>query len=116
MELLQGEKFVSAVQRRLKPLADREGKTLEEYQEEQLALLHSGKRKPETVRMLRWKMRLHKCLSWWSWLRLGGKVEQPVDIATSFESLMSLHGQQVLQDGCFNADPHPGNVMLLEDG
>lgn len=20
------------------------------------------------------------------------------------------------QDGCFNADPHPGNILLLEDG
>lgn len=118
MELLEGEKFVSAVQRRLKPLADREGKTVEEYQEEQLALLRSGKRKPETVRMLRWKLRLQRCLSWFSWLRGGckDKLEQPVDIASSFETLMALHGQQVLQDGCFNADPHPGNVMLLADG
>ena len=33
-----------------------------------------------------------------------------------FELLMSIHGQQVLKDGCFNADPHPGNILLLEDG
>jgi len=60
--------------------------------------------------------------------------------------LMAIHGQQILiapwllefrksmgfflechqrswrpwqkwcQDGCFNADPHPGNILLLEDG
>ena len=33
MELLKGEKFISAVRRRLKPLADREGKTVEEYEQ-----------------------------------------------------------------------------------
>ena len=27
--------------------------------------------------------------------------------------LMRIHGEQVFVDGLFNADPHPGNVMLL---
>ena len=27
--------------------------------------------------------------------------------------LMRIHGEQVFEDGLFNADPHPGNVMLL---
>ena len=26
---------------------------------------------------------------------------------------MIIHGEQVFVDGLFNADPHPGNVMLL---
>lgn len=26
---------------------------------------------------------------------------------------MRIHGEQVFMDGLFNADPHPGNVMLL---
>ena len=26
---------------------------------------------------------------------------------------MRIHGEQVFVDGLFNADPHPGNVMLL---
>lgn len=116
MELLEGDKFVTAVQNRLKPMAESEGKTVEEYQEEQLSLLRSGQRKPETVRTFRWKLRLHRLLSCWSWLRGRGELAQPVDIASAFETLMMLHGQQVIQDGCFNADPHPGNVMLLEDG
>jgi len=29
------------------------------------------------------------------------------------EQLMRIHGEQVFVDGLFNADPHPGNVMLL---
>ena len=23
---------------------------------------------------------------------------------------------RTIEDGCFNADPHPGNILLLEDG
>ena len=33
-----------------------------------------------------------------------------------FEALVSVHGRQVLVDGLFNADPHPGNVLLMEGG
>ena len=30
--------------------------------------------------------------------------------------LMRVHGRQLLQDGCFNTDPHGGNFLLLPDG
>lgn len=52
-----------------------------------------------------------------------------VQVGGIFEMLMEIHGQQILieawragvvesadEDGCFNADPHPGNILLLEDG
>ncbi|CAE7824466.1 unnamed protein product [Symbiodinium necroappetens] len=28
---------------------------------------------------------------------------------------MTIHAEQVFSDGLFNADPHPGNVLLLKD-
>lgn len=31
-------------------------------------------------------------------------------------SVAGVHGKKWCQDGCFNADPHPGNILLLEDG
>ena len=30
--------------------------------------------------------------------------------------LYDVHGHQVMEDGCFNADPHAGNVMICDDG
>lgn len=30
--------------------------------------------------------------------------------------LVQAHGAQLLLDGCHNADPHPGNVLVLPDG
>lgn len=114
MQLLRGEKFVDAVRRRLKPLAEREGKTLEEYEREQYAALLSGRRKAESASHMRWKMRLWR---WWQKLvHPGQHLEHPIDLGAVFELLMEIHGQQIFIDGCFNADPHPGNILLLEDG
>ncbi|CAL1167374.1 unnamed protein product [Cladocopium goreaui] len=114
MELLKGEKFICAVRRRLKPLADREGKTVEEYEQEQVEALRSGKKKAEEASWLHWKMLM------WRWyrriFRFGSSELEPIDVGGIFEMLMAIHGQQILIDGCFNADPHPGNILLLEDG
>lgn len=29
---------------------------------------------------------------------------------------MDVHGYEIFVDGSFNGDPHPGNILLLEDG
>jgi len=114
MELLKGEKFISAVRRRLKPLADRQGMTIEEYEQDQLEALKTGKRQAQTASWLHWK------ITFWRWWRrlvgFGHDDLEPIDVGGIFEMLMSIHGQQVLLDGCFNADPHPGNILMLEDG
>lgn len=115
MELLKGEKFISAVRRRLKPLAEREGKTVEEYEQEQVEALKSGRKKAEKAWWLHWKV------IFWRWCHrlwkpFGSHDLQPLDVGGIFEMLMAIHGQQILIDGCFNADPHPGNILLLEDG
>eukprot|EP00439_Symbiodinium_sp_Y106_P061797 s2444_g9.t1 len=113
MELLKGEKFITAVRRRLQPLAEQRGITVEEYEQEQLEALRTGKRKAESAAWLHWKITL-----WKFWRRLCGFKSdlEPIDVGGIFEMLMSIHGQQVLKDGCFNADPHPGNILMLEDG
>merc|ERR1711862_693202 len=32
------------------------------------------------------------------------------------KTLVHVHGLQLLKDGVYNADPHPGNVLVLPDG
>jgi len=39
-----------------------------------------------------------------------------VDIDHVLKTLIKVHGYQVLVDGVYNADPHPGNVLVLPDG
>ncbi|MFF5128709.1 ABC1 kinase family protein [Streptomyces syringium] len=45
--------------------------------------------------------------------RLGGSPEERVELA---RSLLGSLLTQVLVDGTFHADPHPGNILLLDDG
>ena len=47
---------------------------------------------------------------------LSGAVLLDVDGAGLAEQLYAAYLKQVLVDGFFHADPHPGNVLLTEDG
>lgn len=58
-------------------------------------------------------------------LGLGGILGAPIDYKSTpmpvngpnvTKLLYKVHGHQVFHDGCFNADPHAGNVMICDDG
>lgn len=38
------------------------------------------------------------------------------DVSRALRTLVRVHGVQMLLDGVYNCDPHPGNVLLLPDG
>jgi len=53
----------------------------------------------------------------------AGEQEQPlqqhqprVDVGLAVRELVRVHGHQLLLDGVYNADPHPGNVLVLQGG
>ncbi|RHY79612.1 hypothetical protein DYB30_011834 [Aphanomyces astaci] len=43
----------------------------------------------------------------------GGKL---LNLAEILRLVVEVHGYEILVNGCFNGDPHPGNIMLLDDG
>ena len=47
---------------------------------------------------------------------LSPVVVQEVEGAALAEDLVAAYLKQILVDGFFHADPHPGNVLLTEDG
>jgi len=70
--------------------------------------------------------RIHNTTGWLLH-RVSGKrwleprLYEPVPVASGFlgsklKDLVHVHGCQLLLDGIYNADPHPGNVLLLPDG
>jgi len=44
------------------------------------------------------------------------KKYKKINLDEKLKDLVKVHGYQLLIDGVFNADPHPGNILVLEDG
>lgn len=38
----------------------------------------------------------------------------PINAAKLIDDLLAVTGHEVLIDGCFNADPHPGNILYID--
>lgn len=43
-------------------------------------------------------------------------TEPPIDVANLIEILSAVHLSEIIDDGLFNGDAHPGNILLLDDG
>ena len=43
-------------------------------------------------------------------------TDKVLSLGKLLELLASVHGYEIFQMGMFNGDPHPGNIMLLNDG
>jgi aarF domain-containing kinase len=134
MDELPGEKLSVALKRDVQLHAARAGKTVKQYmadiksveeefesrgkvyqgpsaQEYDLYIaMHDGKRKMHNL----WS-RMYDLFS----LIVGsprhsieGPENLPLNHARLIDDLLYIHGHCVLVDGCFNGDPHPGNILL----
>ncbi|KAJ9454528.1 putative serine/threonine-protein kinase abkB [Diplonema papillatum] len=144
MDYLHGIKLVDGVRQSYRTIAETMNLTLNELEEEQRRKLKSGelelKSLEEQAKELRavalwmrvrdWARnfsvfllnltpapylynlavegRLAPCPFTWSVI--------PVNLGEIMRTLVDVHGDQLFLTGCFNGDPHPGNVLLLKDG
>ena len=138
MEYLNGVKLVDGILSGLEKVAAVQGKTAAELLEEQKAKMTSGKFEYRSleenkvqVQQMRGLITLYDCLLTCNPLRLlyncspirlvTGPAKyvwtpMPVDLGNILELLCRVEGNQIFQDGLFNGDCHPGNILLLEDG
>jgi len=86
------------------------GPTAEEY--DRLIHLLNLKRKAQNLSAALWNVSV-------GWLpgvtkkEYESKSSLPINHAKLIDDLLYVHGNQILVDGCFNGDPHPGNILLL---
>ena len=99
MEYLAGEKLVTDVQTRLRRARRRGLRAAARHQARGSAA--AGRRAADGAQKLRAAPRL------WALRRRTRR---------RLRLLVDVHGHQMLVDGVFNADPHPGNVLLMPDG
>eukprot|EP00959_Pyramimonas_sp_CCMP1952_P326512 6834711-Pyramimonas_sp.AAC.1 len=44
------------------------------------------------------------------------QTARPINLGKILELLMEVHAHEIFNDGIFNGDPHPGNILLMDDG
>lgn len=47
---------------------------------------------------------------------MRSKSSQPTDLHSALQLVLDVHGYQLFFCPLFNADPHPGNILLMPDG
>ncbi|GMF19593.1 unnamed protein product [Phytophthora fragariaefolia] len=50
------------------------------------------------------------------WAPREDEQHQLLNLPDILKLIMDVHGYEIFVDGSFNGDPHPGNILLLEDG
>lgn len=140
MEFLHGVKLVDGIRAKYRKLATSRGLSIDALEAQQkLAVVdQSGKKKYKTVEessaemgRIKWGLFLQdtfltanipKAIYNYSLFRLFTgplpyyQSESPVDLAQLLDTLCRVHAAELFHVGAFNGDPHPGNILLLEDG
>ena len=136
MERLRGVTVMDAIRGYLEHTAEAQGKTLGEVEAAARAQMRAGTAGGQgsvAHALARTSAALRRRDAWsnvgavaWNWslgmvpgfggaaplVRSGGAL----DIEAALQTVWACHARQLLVDGCFNADPHPGNIMILDDG
>lgn len=133
MEYVPGVKLVDGIKDQYKKLAEQQGKTLEQLEEEHKAKIKSGhvKSGPTSFQIklytsyLRAKDLVYNLPRFFYNVLYGNwthkqlpylKTEAPINLPEILDLLLRVHGYEIFSGGAFNGDPHPGNILLVPDG
>jgi aarF domain-containing kinase len=120
-EVLECEKLTSALTKDMEMFAKRRGITTaallaEEEAANKAAIAKGVLRMGPTAS----EMDMFQSSLWWSnlWKRATGQAPEhvPLNHARLMDELLRVHGHELFVDGAFNADPHPGNVLVTRAG
>lgn len=125
MELLKGRKLDTAITDQYTAIAHSKGQTLEQLQRENKDMSPAHYRR--MIKLSEINATISRCIDRviWAYNHTLGNVlptlsytnySALIDVPAILDLLLEVHGHQVFVDGVFNADPHPGNIMLLDDG
>jgi aarF domain-containing kinase len=137
MEELKGGKLADGLKNEMRVQAAREGKTEQQYltdmrKKEAEAKEKRSELKGPTVeeydmyislldkkrRLLNTFRHLHNWTIGWLPSMPQKQIEKrsdlPINHARMIDDILLLHGHEILVDGYFNGDPHPGNLLLLQ--
>lgn len=134
MELLPGPKLSEGLRKYMQLRAAREGKTVEQLGNELRRRAESGGSESRYRGPSAAQIELRDTLvTWRDWLlnfgisvlRMAPLVGRPdveyyrtartPNIPRMVDTLMRVHGAQLMWDGVLNVDPHAGNFLLLDD-
>lgn len=123
MEFLEGEKMATRLRRQLRDLTLETGKSEKEILDEMRArgpLTSGAIRRFNFSRNMQW---IAKCISSLTRslltlhpVQLPTKPGPLLDIPTLMDTLVEVHGHEMLIDGAYNGDPHGGNILVCPDG
>eukprot|EP00746_Dinoflagellata_sp_MGD_P008802 gnl/MRDRNA2_/MRDRNA2_117665_c0_seq1.p1 gnl/MRDRNA2_/MRDRNA2_117665_c0~~gnl/MRDRNA2_/MRDRNA2_117665_c0_seq1.p1 ORF type:complete len:512 (-),score=100.86 gnl/MRDRNA2_/MRDRNA2_117665_c0_seq1:30-1565(-) len=127
MTYLPGTKLDTAVRTRLQSLGVDTSKRLKDWIKDPGKLSTEEPASSSQYKLPSWLARIlvsdtFLTLSRWvvnvrQWLYLRTSSKSVLDNPEKLlHDLLEVHGYEVLMTSMFNADPHPGNILLLEDG
>jgi aarF domain-containing kinase len=119
MDYIPGMKLIDAVAKQVNRIADGMGLSIHEFQRQYA--------KPSW--MFRFRLlgyfvttEVHRYVAM-AYNASFGNFWQPIPepaaflhISKIYNGILQIHGKQFLVDGVFNADPHPGNILVTPDG
>lgn len=129
MDFIPGVKLHEGIREQWRRVAEREGVPFDVYADRQLTapprdlatsasrhrLLHVQLLARDAVANI-WRIAYNVTLG----IALGFKplvwTEMPINLADTIRLLAEIHAHEIFVDGCFNGDPHPGNILLMPDG